>query len=196
MGKDYSRILVTGGAGFIGSHLVDRLLSAGYEVAVIDNLSTGRADNIAHHKNRKGFYFIKGDIRDFNLVKETMKDIDAVFHEAALSSVALSIENPTLTNDVNVGGTLNLLKASLDCGLKRFILASSASVYGETRPLKKERAQSQDPSRPTQSPNSLQKTMLESIIIHMDLKRFAYAILMCTALGKETALIAASQQFL
>ena len=92
MARDHSRILVTGGAGFIGSHLVDRLLNEGFEVTVIDNLDTGRPENIAHHQDREEFHFVKGDIRDFNLVKETMKIIDAVFHEAALANVTLSVE--------------------------------------------------------------------------------------------------------
>jgi len=110
----FSKILVTGGAGFIGSHLVDRLLNEGFEVTVIDNLDTGRLENIAHHQGRDQLQFIKGDIRDFDLVKETMKGIHAVFHEAALASVTLSVENPILTNDINVIRTLNLLKASSD----------------------------------------------------------------------------------
>lgn len=135
----YSRFLVTGGAGFIGSHLVDRLLNEGFEVTVIDNLDTGRLENIAHHQGREEFHFIKGDIRNFNVVKETMKDIDAVFHEAALASVTLSVKNPILTNDINVTGTLNLLKASSDLHVKRFIYASSAAIYGDTpSPLKRE----------------------------------------------------------
>jgi UDP-glucose 4-epimerase len=94
MTHKHQKILVTGGAGFIGSHLVDRLLNEGFEVTVIDNLDTGRLENIANHQDREEFHFIKGDIRDFNLVKETMKGIDAVFHEAALASVTLSVENP------------------------------------------------------------------------------------------------------
>jgi len=89
MAREYSRILVTGGAGFIGSHLVDRRLSEGFEVTVIDNLDTGRLEKIAHHQGRKG------DIRGSNPI-EKMKDVDAVFHEAALASVTLSVENPIL----------------------------------------------------------------------------------------------------
>ena len=139
MAHKYSKILVTGGAGFIGSNLVDRLLSEGFEVTVIDNLDTGRLENIAHHQDREDFHFVKGDIRDFQLVKEIMKDKDAVFHEAALASVILSVENPILTNEINVSGTLNLLKASVDNRVKRFIFASSAAIYGETpSPQKRE----------------------------------------------------------
>jgi len=141
MAHKYERILVTGGAGFIGSHIVDRLIEKGFDVTVIDNLDTGRIENIAHHQNKTKFHFTRGDIRDLNLVKETMKDIDAVFHEAALASVTLSVTNPILSNDINVGGTVNLLKASSDLGVKRFVFASSAAIYGDTNsPLKKEDA--------------------------------------------------------
>jgi len=99
---NYRKILVTGGAGFIGSHIVDRLLNEGFEVTVIDNLDTGRLENFAKHQSRKEFHFIKGDIRDFNLVKKSMKGIDVVFHEAALASVTLSVENPiTVIMDAN-----------------------------------------------------------------------------------------------
>jgi len=148
MAHKYSKILVTGGAGFIGSHLVDRLLSEGFEVTVIDNLDTGRLENIAQHQDRENFHFVKGDIRDFNLVKEIMKDIDAVFHEAALASVILSVENPILTNDINVSGTLNLLKASVDHHVKRFIFASSAAIYGETPSPQKREDVTSTPTNP------------------------------------------------
>jgi UDP-glucose 4-epimerase len=135
----YERSLVTGGAGFIGSHIVDRLMEEGFDVTVIDNLDTGRIENVAHHRNKTKFHFVRGDIQDLNLVKETMKDIDAVFHEAALASVTLSVKNPILSNDINVGGTVNLLKTSSDLGVKRFIFASSAAIYGDTNsPIKKE----------------------------------------------------------
>lgn len=135
MARNCSKILVTGGAGFIGCHIVDKVLSAGFEVTVIDNLTTGQLDYVDHHRDKKDFHLVKGDIRDNNLVKSIVKDIDAVFHEAAVASVVLSVRNPILVNDVNVTGTLNLLKACLDSGVKRFIYASSASVYGETETL-------------------------------------------------------------
>ena len=139
MAKSYSKILVTGGAGFIGSHIVDRLLNEGFEVTVIDNLSTGQISNLAHNLDKKELQFVKGDIRDWSLVKKTMKNVDAIFHEAAIVSVPLSIQNPILTKDVNVNGTLNLLKACLECGVKRFIFASSAAVYeGSSSPQKNE----------------------------------------------------------
>ena len=148
MARKYQKILVTGGAGFIGSHLVDKLLNEGFEVTVIDNLDTGHLENIAHHQDKEEFHFIKGDIRDFDLVKETMKDVDAVFHEAALASVTLSVQNPILTNDINVTGTLNLLKASSDLHVKRFIYASSAAIYGDTPPPQKREDMTPNPISP------------------------------------------------
>jgi UDP-glucose 4-epimerase len=135
MPRRHSKILVTGGAGFIGSHIVDRLLTNDFEVTVIDDLSTGRLENIASHQTRKDFHFIQGDIQNLDLVSKTLQDVDAIFHEAALVGVTDSVENPILTNDVNVTGTLNLLKTCLDSNVKRFIYASSAAVYGKTETL-------------------------------------------------------------
>jgi len=119
----------------MGSHIVDRLLREGFEVTVLDNLSTGRLENIAHHQGRKGLHFIKDDIRNIDVVRNIIKDVDVVFHEAALTSVPS--ENIALMNEVNVTGTLILLEACLDSGVKRFIFASSASVYGENETLPK-----------------------------------------------------------
>jgi len=132
---DYSDILVTGGSGFIGSHLVDQLLEDGFRVRVIDDLSAGDKQNLAHCENNKSFEFIEGDIRDFDLVKKTVKGVDAVFHEAALVSVTRSVEDPLLSNEINVGGSLNLLKACVDTNVKRFVYASSCAVYGEAEVL-------------------------------------------------------------
>lgn len=134
------RALVTGGAGFIGSHVVDRLISVDADVTVLDNLDTGKMENITQHKQNRNFHFIKGDIRDFDLVKKLVEDIDAVFNLAAIASVQRSVEDPVLVNDVNVKGTLNLLKASLDSSVKRFIQVSSAAVYGDasTLPLRED----------------------------------------------------------
>jgi len=129
----YSRVLVTGGAGFIGSHIVDRLLAEDVEVIVLDSMHSGRLENIEKHLKQTNFRFVKGDVRDVGLVRDLFKGIDAVFHLAALVSVPESIENPVLTNDVNVNGTLNLLVASADSEVKRFVYASSSAVYGETK---------------------------------------------------------------
>ena len=135
MSLGFSEILVTGGAGFIGSHIVDRLLDEGLKVRVLDNLSTGEKKNLAQHKNKNSFQFIEGDIRNFDRVKKTVKGVDAVIHEAALVSVTRSVENPLLSNEINVTGTLNLLKASVDAHVKRFVYASSCAVYGDTETL-------------------------------------------------------------
>jgi nucleoside-diphosphate-sugar epimerase len=129
------RILVTGGAGFIGNHVVNKLLTANAEVTVLDNLHTGLIENIERHKQKSNFHFVKGDIRDSSLVKKVVKDIDAVLNLAAIASVQLSVENPLVVNDVNVKGTLNLLKASSDSDVERFIQPSSAAVYGNPHTL-------------------------------------------------------------
>jgi nucleoside-diphosphate-sugar epimerase len=139
MTRRIRKVLVTGGAGFIGSHIVDHLLSEGFEVTVLDNLRTGKMENIAHNLRNKRFRFVKGDIRDSKTVSDVMKEKDAVFHEAALVSVPESIKEPVLTNDLNVVATMNLLQTATDCGVKRFVFASSCAVYGETpNPEKRE----------------------------------------------------------
>lgn len=146
--KKFSKVLVTGGAGFIGSHLVDRLLSEGFDVWVLDDFSAGRMENIAHYKDAKNFHLVKGDIRDYAVVNKVVKNVDAIFHEAALVDVALSVKDPLLFDDVNVDGTLNLLKASLNSNVKRFIFASSAAVYGDLKPAKKKENMRLNPISP------------------------------------------------
>jgi len=135
MASNHSKILVAGGAGFIGSHIVDRLLEKEVKVTVLDNLYTGRLENVEHHKNNKNFRFVQGDVRNIKTVMCAVKGVDAVFNEAAVVSVGRSMEDPLLANEVNVTGTLNLLKASIDLGVRRFIQASSASIYGDTETL-------------------------------------------------------------
>jgi UDP-glucose 4-epimerase len=139
MRRKTEKILVTGGAGFIGSHIVDHLLSEGSEVTVLDNLRTGKMENISHNQRNKDFHFVKGDIRDLKTVGDVMKDKDAVFHEAAFVSVPDSVKEPLLTNDLNVTATVNLLQTATDRGVKRFVLASSSAVYaGTSSPKKRE----------------------------------------------------------
>lgn len=131
------RALVTGAAGFIGSHIVDRLLREGSEVVAVDNLSTGKIENVANNEGRRGFKFLKGDIRNIEFDQKIVRDVDTVFHEAALVSVTRSVEDPVSTNETNVSGTLRLLWACANSGVRRFIYASSSSVYGETETLPK-----------------------------------------------------------
>ena len=126
------RVLVTGGTGFIGSHLVDRLVVNGFKVVVLDNLSTGRAENIQCHLKDDSVRLFKGDVKNYDDVSRAVDSgVDAVFHLAAVTSVSQSIKDPVLTNLVNVDGTLNVLRASLKVGIKRVIYASSSAVYGE-----------------------------------------------------------------
>ncbi len=128
-------VLVTGGAGFIGSHVTDRLVKEGYVVRIIDNLSTGKLNNIQGHIDSGIVDFVEGDIRDFARVKKTLEGIDVVVHLAALVSVPLSIENPDLTFDNNLMGTLNLLRASVNASVDRFLFISSCSVCGNPEVL-------------------------------------------------------------
>lgn len=133
--RRYARILVTGGAGFIGSHLIDRLLRGGYEVTALDDFSSGKIENIGHHIGAGNFRLMRGDVRNLGDVEKAVEDADAVFHLAAIVSVPLSVKRPSLVDDVNVGGTLNLLEASLDADVRRFVYASSCAVYGEASDL-------------------------------------------------------------
>src|SRR3990167_4161143 len=124
------KCLVTGGAGFIGSHIVDKLVERGCEVRVLDNLSTGKRENLAHLGSK--IELIVGDLRDDHAVREAVRGVEHVFHVAALRAVLRSVDDPRETNDVNVAGTLNVLLAARDAGVKRVIFSSSSSVYGET----------------------------------------------------------------
>jgi UDP-glucose 4-epimerase len=144
----YQKILVTGGAGFIGSHIVDRLMEDDLDVIVIDDLRTGSLANISRHQEKKNFHLAKGDIQDANLVRETLKDVEIVFHEAALANVGLSVKDPIATNRINVEGTLNLLRASCDLNVKRFIFASSGAVYGTTKSAQKKEEDRLNPTSP------------------------------------------------
>jgi nucleoside-diphosphate-sugar epimerase len=127
--------LVTGGAGFIGSHLVEALLHRGAGVRVLDSLATGRVSNLAPF--RADIELVEADIRDRDAVSAAVQGCDVVLHLAALPSVQRSIENPLLSNDINVNGTLNLLTAARAAGVQRIVFASSSSVYGDTPTLPK-----------------------------------------------------------
>lgn len=133
--KHMSKIIVTGGAGFIGSHLVDKLIERGDKVIVIDNLFTGKKENL----NPKAKFF-KLDITDFRKIKPLFKGIDFVFHLAAIPRVPLSVEDPIGTSKVNILGTINVFKAATEAKVKRVVFASSSSVYGNQKkfPLKED----------------------------------------------------------
>lgn len=130
-------VLVTGGAGFIGSHLVNRLLLDGHIVRVLDNLSTGNLDNlnpaIIINNKKKKIKLIYGDIRNPHTCEAAYDGVDYVFHQAAIPSVPKSIDKPNLSHDTNINGTFNMLQAANLCNVKRFIYASSSSAYGNTK---------------------------------------------------------------
>ncbi len=146
------KVLVTGGAGFVGSHLVDRLLKEGHNVTVLDDLSSGKKENINKSAN-----FVKGDIRDFKTIDAVTKGVDIIYHLAAQVSVPLSMKYPLENFKVNVLGTLNLLKAAENNNVKNFVYFSSAAVYGDpkTLPIKED-----SPTNPL-SPYGLSKLVSE-----------------------------------
>jgi UDP-N-acetylglucosamine/UDP-N-acetylgalactosamine 4-epimerase len=132
-----SKILVTGGAGFIGSNLIEYFLKNCNEVICLDNLSTGHKKNIVEFMNHPNFQMVEGDIRNLDVCKIAVRDCEYIFHQAALGSVPRSIKDPVTTNAVNIDGFLNMLTAARDEGVKRFIYAASSSTYGDSRELPK-----------------------------------------------------------
>jgi UDP-glucose 4-epimerase len=124
------RFLITGGAGFIGSHIIENLLAAKHQARVLDNFSTGKRENLAFASGNSDLEIIEGDIRDSNTVASAMSGIDGVFHEAALVSVPKSVEQPDLDFAINVQGTFNVFDAARKAGVRRVVYASSAAVYG------------------------------------------------------------------
>jgi UDP-glucose 4-epimerase len=128
--------LVTGGAGFIGSHIAEALVKRGERVRVLDNLITGKHENIAHLRDK--LEFIEGDIRDYEQTRHAVAGAQVVFHEAAVPSVPRSVDEPLLNHDCNVNGTFNVLLAARDAGVKRVVYAASSSAYGETEVLPKQ----------------------------------------------------------
>ena len=132
-----SKVLVTGGAGFIGSNIVDRLLAQNNKVVCLDNFSTGKRENINDHLSDSNFTLIEGDIRDLETCRKACEGIEIVLHEAALGSVPRSINDPITTNAVNIGGFLNMIVAARDAKVKRFVYAASSSTYGDSKTLPK-----------------------------------------------------------
>ena len=129
--EEGSIFLVTGGAGFIGSNLCEAILDMGYEVRCLDDLSTGKQENVNFLLDRKGYTFIKGDIKNFDTCMKACKGVDYVLNEAAWGSVPRSIEMPLFYEENNIRGTLNMMEAARQQGVKKFVYASSSSVYGD-----------------------------------------------------------------
>lgn len=140
------KYLVTGGAGFIGSNIVKKILEQGDEVRVLDNLSTGREENLAPFKDK--IEFVKGSICDLATCQKAVDGIDYVLHQAALPSVPRSVEDPISSNDVNINGTLFLLESARQAGVKKFVMASSSSIYGDTEELPKHEKMTPSPLSP------------------------------------------------
>lgn len=132
-----SKILITGGAGFIGSNLTEYFLGKGHQVVVLDNFATGHRHNIAQHEGNPNFELIEGDIRNTADCEKSVLGVDYVLHQAALGSVPRSIKDPQTSNEVNVSGFLNMLVAARDANVKRFIYAASSSTYGDSESLPK-----------------------------------------------------------
>ena len=138
--------LVTGGAGFIGSHIAEALVKRGDRVRVLDNLSTGKRENMAHIAGE--IEFIEGDIRDYDITRRAMEGVNIVFHEAAIPSVPRSVKDPQFNHENNVNGTFNVLMAARDAGVKRVVFAASSSAYGETEVLPKQEEMLPSPLSP------------------------------------------------
>ena len=130
-------VLITGGAGFIGSNLAEQLISDGIKVTVLDNLLTGRIANIAHLLENDLLHFIEGDIRDFQTCKDAVSGCTHISHQAALGSVPRSIDDPITSLEINVSGTVNVFRAAVEEGVTRIVFASSSSVYGDDQTLPK-----------------------------------------------------------
>jgi len=166
-----SNVLVTGGGGFIGSNLTEALLQRGHSVRVLDDFSTGKRENLIFDKAYPSLEIMEGDLRDLGTCRKATEGTEYVFHQGALPSVQRSVEDPVTSNAVNVGGTLNVLLAARERGVKRVIYAASSSVYGDTPTLPKHEEM---PANPL-SPYALQKYVGEQ-----------YCRLFCQLYGLET----------
>jgi UDP-glucose 4-epimerase len=147
-GADIMKYLITGGAGFIGSHIADCLMEKDHEIVILDNLFSGKTENISHLLDNENVRFIRGSITDPEILLTACESVDGVFHEAAVASVSRSVNNPVATNEANVTGTLNVLVAARDAGVKKVLFASSSSVYGDTPTLPKKESMCPCPKSP------------------------------------------------
>jgi nucleoside-diphosphate-sugar epimerase len=155
-----AKYLISGGAGFIGSHLAETLVAQGQEVVVLDNLLSGKRENLIPASGGPGkLTFVEGDMRDLATCHQAMRGVDYVLHQAARPSVQRSMEDPLLSHDINLTGTTNLLVAAKDAGVKRFVSASSSSVYGDREDPAAPKREDMDP-RPM-SPYAANKVAME-----------------------------------
>ncbi len=143
-----NKVIVTGGSGFIGSNLADGLLERGYQVVIIDNLATGRFANIKHLLVNKKVEFVRGSVASLLTLQKLFSGAEYVFHQAAIPSVPRSIKNPRLSHNINITGTLNVLLAARDNGVKKVVYASSSSVYGDSVTLPKNEDMTPNPLSP------------------------------------------------
>ena len=146
MQKD--KVLVTGAAGFIGSNISSKLLEKGYHVVGLDNLSTGRQENLVDLQDKEDFRFIQGDINDLELLMDIMSDVSYVLHQAAIPSVPRSVSDPITSNKANIDGTLSVLVAAKESKVKKVVMASSSSVYGDSETLPKHEGMEYNPLSP------------------------------------------------
>jgi UDP-glucose 4-epimerase len=142
------KYIITGGAGFIGSHIVEELARQQHEIVIFDNFFSGKMENIKPFLKKKNVGFVKGSITDLSVLKKIFEGADGIFHEAAIASVPRSIANPLATNEANVTGTLNVLIAARDLGVRKVLFASSSSVYGNTPTLPKREDMTPNPLSP------------------------------------------------
>ena len=159
--------LVTGGGGFIGSHLVDALLARGDVVRVLDNFSTGKRENLQH--NIEKIQLLTGDLRDSEVLRKAVQGVDYIFHQAAFVSVPLSMEDPDSCFDINVNGTGKLLAAARTAGVKRVVLASSAAVYGENEAVPLSEDEEPDPLSPYAASKSINEIYARLFTKHLGL---------------------------
>jgi UDP-glucose 4-epimerase len=169
-----SKILVTGGAGFIGSHMVEQLVKEGYNVRIIDDLSSGKIENIQRLLSTGKVDLVIGDIRDASFVTKNVNDIDVVVHFAGVASVPFSFKNPELTFDINLFGTLNLLRACVEMDVSRFVFVSSCAVCGDPQSLPVREEHQTNPI----SPYAESKLMAERYCIGFQQRQFLQAVVM------------------
>ena len=146
--SESTTVLVTGGAGFIGSNLCDRIIEMGYTVRCLDNFMTGKHENIHHLLEHPRFTLLETDLRDYDGCVDAVKDVQIVMHQAALGSVPRSVDDPRTTNAINITGTLNLFDAAQRAGVRRIVYAGSSSAYGDSPVLPKEETHRGDPLSP------------------------------------------------